>query len=165
MTILLLTGIIFVMILLILHGRIYLNLLLLLLLANFGSESRLELMCNLELIFLIVNISSSLTHFHGFQLLVLLPQLIEINFFNSTNRIDLLNLKLSSGRIVLVAKWFLKLWNLHMLIIIYKKAIIRKLDSHDFCRIAFQIVERSHVCSLYLSHCSSFWGQQSLKNL
>ena len=73
MTILLLTGIIFVMILLILHGRIYLNLLLLLLLANFGRESRLELMCNLELIFLIVNISSSLTHFHGFQLLVLLP--------------------------------------------------------------------------------------------
>ena len=73
MTILLLTGIIFVMILLILHGRIYSNLLLLLLLANFGSESTLELMCNLELIFLIVNISSSLTHLYGFQLLVLLP--------------------------------------------------------------------------------------------
>ena len=41
----------------------------LLLLVNFGSGFRLELMY----IFLIENIRSSLTHLHGFQLLVLLP--------------------------------------------------------------------------------------------
>ena len=42
---------------------------------------------------LIVNTRSSLTHLHGFQLLVLLPQLIEITFLVFTNRISLLNLK------------------------------------------------------------------------
>ena len=51
------------------HGRIYLNLVLLLLLVNFVSGFRLELMY----ISLIENIRSSLIHLHGFQLLVLLP--------------------------------------------------------------------------------------------
>ena len=39
---------------------------------------------------------------------------IEITFFVCTNRINLLNLKLSSDRLVLLAKGFLKLPNLHM---------------------------------------------------
>ena len=51
------------------HGRISLNLLLLLVLVNFVSGFRLELMY----IFLIENIRSSLIHLHDFQLLVLLP--------------------------------------------------------------------------------------------
>ena len=53
---------------------------------------------------------------HAFQLFVLLQQFIEITFFVSTNRINLLNLKESSDRLVITAKWFLKLSNLHMLI-------------------------------------------------
>ena len=51
------------------HGRISLNLVLLLLLVNFVSGFRLELMY----IYHIENIRSSLIHLHGFQLLVLLP--------------------------------------------------------------------------------------------
>ena len=51
------------------HERISLNLVLLLLLVNFVSGFRLELMY----IFLMENIRSSLTLLHGFQLLVLLP--------------------------------------------------------------------------------------------
>ena len=59
------------------HGRIYLNSVLLLLLVNFMSGFRLELMDKS----LIVSIRSSLTHLHGFQLLVLLQQFTEITFF------------------------------------------------------------------------------------
>ena len=94
------------------HGTISLKSVLLLLLVNFVSGFRLEFMC----ISLIVSIRSSLTYSHGFQLLVLLPQFIEINFFVCTNRINLLNIKESSGMLAYVAKGFLKLPNLHMLI-------------------------------------------------
>ena len=66
-----------------------LSVLLLLIYVNFVSVFRLELIY----ISLIVNIRSSLTHLHGFQLLVLLPYFIEITFFVCTNRINLLNLK------------------------------------------------------------------------
>ena len=65
-------------------------------------------------IFLIVNIRSSFTHVHGFQLLVLLPLFIEIIFFVCTNRINLVDLKSSSAK-QKVAKGFLKLSNLYML--------------------------------------------------
>ena len=51
------------------HGRITLSSVLLLLLKNFVSGFRLELMY----ISLIENIKSSITHLHGFQVLVLLP--------------------------------------------------------------------------------------------
>ena len=63
-----------------------------------------------------MSIKSSLTHFHEFQLLVLLPWFIEITFFICTNRINLLNLKYSSDRLEIIEKGFLKLPNLHMLI-------------------------------------------------
>ena len=59
------------------HGGISLNLVLLLLLVNVASGLRLEL----TYLSLILNIRSNLTHFHGFQLLVLLLQLMEITFF------------------------------------------------------------------------------------
>ena len=49
----------------------------------------------LELMYisLIVSIRSSFTYLHGLQLLVLLPQFIEITFFVCADRINLLNLK------------------------------------------------------------------------
>ena len=70
----------------------------------------------LKYISLTENIRSGLTHLHGFQLLVLLPQFIEIIFSVCTKRINLLLLKQSSDWLVIVAKEFLKLRNLHMLI-------------------------------------------------
>ena len=84
----------------------------LLLLVNFVSGLRLDSMY----ISLIGNIRSSLTHCHAFQLLVWLPQFIEIIFFCCTRRINLLILKYSSDRLVIIAKGFLKLPNLHMII-------------------------------------------------
>ena len=77
MTILELIGRIFVIIWEIFHGRISLNSVLLLRLVNFLIGFRLELMY----ISHIVNIRSSLTQLHGFQLLVRLPYFVEITFF------------------------------------------------------------------------------------
>ena len=88
MIILMLIGKVFVIISEMLHGKISLNSLLLLL-VNFVDRSRLGLVY----ISLIENIRSSLTHLHGFQLLLLLPQFIEITFFVCTKRINLLILK------------------------------------------------------------------------
>ena len=111
MTILVLIGTVFMVICEMFYGTIPLNSVLLLLLVNFVSRFRLELMY----ISLIVSIRSSLIHLHGFQLLVLLPWFIEITFFDCMNRVNLPNLK-SSDRLVIVAKVFLKMPNLHMLI-------------------------------------------------
>ena len=88
MTILVLIGTVFVIISEMFHGRISLNSVLLLLPVNFVSEFGLELMYT----FLIESFRSSLTHLHGFQLLLLLPEHIEITFVY-TERINLLNLK------------------------------------------------------------------------
>ena len=81
-------------------GMVFLNSVVLLLQVNFVSGFRLELMY----ISLMENIRLSLTHVHGFQLLVQLPYFIEMDFFVFTKRI------------VIVAKGFLKMPNLHMLI-------------------------------------------------
>ena len=69
MTILVLIGTVFVIIWEMFHGRISLKTVLLLLLVNFVSGFRLELIY----LSLMVSIKSSLTHLHGFQLLVWLP--------------------------------------------------------------------------------------------
>ena len=69
MTILVLIGMVFAIMREMFHERISLNSVLLLLLVNFVSGFRLELMC----ISLMKSIRSSVTNFHGFQLLVLLP--------------------------------------------------------------------------------------------
>ena len=69
MTILVLIGTVFVIIWEMFHGRISLKSVLLLLFVNFVSGFRLEFMY----ISLIESIRSTLTHLHGFQLLVLLP--------------------------------------------------------------------------------------------
>ena len=89
MTILRVSGMVFVIILEIFHRRISLKSVLLLLPVNFVSGVGLELMY----ISHIEGIRSSLTHIHRFQLLVLLPQFIEITFFICAKRINLLNLK------------------------------------------------------------------------
>ena len=86
-------GIIFVIISEIFHWRISLNSVLLLLLVNFVSGLRLELIY----ISLIVNTRSYLTHLYDFQLLLLLPSLIEIIFLVCTNRINLLHFRQASN--------------------------------------------------------------------
>ena len=65
---------------------------------------------------LIVNIRSSLTHFYGFYLYGAAAIVHRNHFFVCVNRINLLNLKESSDRLVIFAKVFLKLPHLHMLI-------------------------------------------------
>ena len=104
MTIPMLTGMVFVITWETFHEKISLNSVLLLPLVNFVNGFRLELMYSS----LIVNIRWSVTRLHGFQLLVLLPQFIEITFFVCTNTINLLNL--NSDRLVI------NLPNLHMII-------------------------------------------------
>ena len=79
-------GAVFVIIWEMFHGRISLNSALLLLLVNFVSGFKLELIY-------IVIVRSSLTQLLGFWLLVLLPWFIEITFIICINRINLLNLK------------------------------------------------------------------------
>ena len=69
MTVLVLIRTVFVIIWEILHGRIYLNSMLVLLLVNFASGFKLELMY----ISLIEGIRSSFTYLHGFQQNLLLP--------------------------------------------------------------------------------------------
>ena len=69
MAILVLIGMVFIIIWEMFHGQISLSLVLLLLLVNFVSRFRLELMYAL----LNVSISSILINLHGFQLLVMLP--------------------------------------------------------------------------------------------
>ena len=61
-----------------------------------GASAAASEFCEwLELMYisLIENIRSSLTHLHGFQLLVLLSKIIEITFFICIKRINLLLLK------------------------------------------------------------------------
>ena len=84
LTRLMLIGMVFMIIREMLHGRIILNLVLLLL-VSFVSGFRLEWMY----IFITVNVRSSLTHLHGFHLLVLLPQFIEVTFLVCTSRISI----------------------------------------------------------------------------
>ena len=92
-----------------LQGRISINSVLLLLLVNFVSGFRLMY------ISLIVSMRSSLTHLH-FSAACAAAIDHRNHFFVVTNKINLVNLKQSSGRLVIVAKGFLKLPNLHMLI-------------------------------------------------
>ena len=127
------------------HRRISLNSrLLLLLLGNSLNGFRLELMY----IFLIVSLRSSLNDLHSFQLLVLLPHFIEITFFVCINRINLLNLKWSSDRLITVEKEFLKLPNLHMLLKQKSPSLPRNLTLGTFGELL--IVCSTKVNLLYL---------------
>ena len=111
MAILVLIEMVFMIISEMLCGRISLNSMLLLLLVNFVSGFRLELMY----IFLIVSIRSSLTHLHSFQQLVLLLQFIEI-FFCLYQQIKSSEFKLKFRQASNCSKGFVKMPNLQMLI-------------------------------------------------
>ena len=73
---------------------------------------------------------------------------IEITFFICTNRINLLNLKQSSGRLVLIAKGFLKLPNLHMRLKQKSPSLPRKFALGNFDKLL--IVFSANVNLLYL---------------
>ena len=86
----------------------------------------------------IVNIISSL---HSFQVLVLLPKLIEITSFVCNSRINIC-LRLSSDRVVIVAKEFLNLPN--MVILIKRESLtFKKLGSRNFWRTANSVPNKS----------------------
>ena len=111
MAILVLIEMVFMNISEMLCGRMSLNSMLLLLLVNFVSGFRLELMY----IFLIVSIRSSLTHLHSFQQLVLLLQFIEM-FFCLYQQIKSSEFKLKLRQASNCSKGFVKMPNLQMLI-------------------------------------------------
>ena len=74
------------------HGNISLNSVLLLLLVNFMSGFRLEL------IVLHLKYKVKLhAHLHGFRLLALLPDFVETTFFVCVNRINLLKSKIQAN--------------------------------------------------------------------
>ena len=95
-----------------LHWRISLSWMLLLMLINFVTGLLLELMYTS----LTINIRSSLIHLHGFQVLLVLPLLLEITSFIFINRINLLWLSPRSDSLMITAKRLLKLLKLLMLI-------------------------------------------------
>ena len=107
---------------------------LLLLLENFVNGFRLTY------ISLIVSIGSNLTHLHGFQQLVLLPQFIEITFFVCNNRINLLNVKFrqASNR----CKRALETTKLAYATKTKESITSQKLGSRDFWRIANSVLNK-----------------------
>ena len=84
--------------------KISLNAVLLLLLVNFVSGFRLGSLY----ISLIISIRSSFTHLHDFQLFVLLPQFIEITFFDLYQQNKSSESKGEFRKLVIIAKGFLK---------------------------------------------------------
>ena len=124
---------------------------------NFVSVSRLELMY----MPFIINIKSGHIFLHGFQLFVLLPELIEISFVY-TNKTNLLYLKGNSDRKVIFAKGFLKLSNWLMLIKQKHLLLPRNLDL-GFWQIARNVVNKgkSAILSLFngpeVLHSASDW--------
>ena len=125
-----------------LHRRISLNLVLLLLIVNIVGGFSLELM----FIATIVSIKSSLTHLHGFQLLALLPELIEITFI-----VVLLNLKQSLGRLVAVAKRFLELPNLCILIKEKSLTLFRNLALMIFGKLVIVFITKVNLQYFFYS--------------
>ena len=88
------------------------------------------------------SIRSSLTCTHGFHSLLQLPYFIEITFFVFTNRVNLLNLKQSSERLVIIAKGFLKLPNLLTLTQQKNLPLSRNLAFGDFWRISKSVLNK-----------------------
>lgn len=63
-----------------------------------------------------IDITSSFILLHGFDLLALLPLFLETTAFISTNKVDLLYVRPNLENIVIVAKTFLNLPQLYVLI-------------------------------------------------
>ena len=102
-----------------LHGRILLSLVLLLLLVNFVSEFRLELIYIYIYIYIYIPHKKYQLKPHSYPGFSAASGavIVHINhFFPLYQRINLLILKKTSYRLVILAKVFLKLQNLHMLI-------------------------------------------------
>ena len=131
-TIFVLIGTVFVIIWEMFHGRISLNLVVLLLLENFESGFRLELMY----ISHIEGIRSSLTHLHAFSTTCAAAIVHRNHFFCSSNRT------------VIVAKGFLKVPNLHILIKQKRTSLPRNLALGIFGELP--IVFSTKVNLLYL---------------
>ena len=112
---------------------------LLLLLVNFVSGFRLALMC----ISLIESISSSITHFHVFQLLALLPQFIEMTFFHwcrkDKSSQSKLRFRLGNNR----CKRVLEAAKLAYANKTKESITSQKLGSWDFWRIANSVLKKS----------------------
>ena len=132
MTILVMIGMVFMIISEMFHGRIPLNSVLLLLLMNFVSGFRLELMY----ISLIVCIRSSLTHLHGFQLLLLLLQFIEIIFFRLYLQSKPSSSKVKFRQATNCCKWVLEAAKLAYATNTKESITSKKLGSQDFQQIA-----------------------------
>ena len=130
MTVLVLIGVVFVIIREMFHGRVSINFMLRLVVKNFVSRSRLELMY----VSLIVIITWSLIHVHGFQLLVLLSYLIEIASFVCINRINLLQVKFRKARSC--CKSVLEVAKLVYANKTKESITFQKLDSRNICGIA-----------------------------
>ena len=121
------------------HGRMSLDSVLLLLLVSFLSGFRLELMHICPI------------HLHGFQLFMQLPQFIEITFFVCTNKLNLQNLKQSSCRLVIVAKGFLKLPNLLLLInhLVQNPLLPRNFALWTFGKLTIVFLTKANLLYLY----------------
>ena len=137
LTIFVLIGAVFMIIWEMFHGRMSLDSVLLLLLVSFLSGFRLELMHICPI------------HLHGFQLLMQLPQFIEITFFVCTNKLNLQNLKQSSCRLVIVAKGFLKLPNLHMIIKQKSPSFPRNVALWTFGKLTIVFLTKLNLLYLY----------------
>ena len=99
-------------------------------------------------IMLIKCVRSSFTYHCRFQQLLLLLLIIEITFFSNTNRINQSCLRPVSGRIVIIAKRFLNLLNLIILIKQRRPFSLRNLVFRTFGKL--EIVFATTVNMLYL---------------
>ena len=159
MTILVLIGMDFVIICEMFHGRISLNSMLLLLLVNFVSGFRLELMY----ISLIVSIRSSLTHLHDFQMLVLLSQFIEIIFFHLYQQNKSSESKVKFRQANNVCKRVLEAPKLAYATKTKESIASQKLGSRDFWRIGNSVLNKSKSAIHHLFNCPEVLSSASDK--
>ena len=112
-------------------------------------------------------IRSSLTHLHGFQLLVLLPKFIEITFFRLYQQNKSSEPKVKLDKLVIVGKGFLKLPNLHMLLKQMSQPFPRNLALGTFRELLILFSAKVNLLYLLLLHLikQNCLLKTSLKNL
>ena len=121
------------------YGTISLHLVLLLLLVNFVSGFRLGLM---YISLIIISIRSNLTNLHGFQLLVLLPQFIEITFFRLYQKDESPDSKVKFRQASNHCKRVLEAAKLAYANKTKGSITSQKLGSHDFLQIANSVLNK-----------------------
>ena len=129
------------------YGRISLNSVFLLLVLNFVKGFELELIY----ISLMESIRSSLTHFHGLTAACAAVIVHRNHFFVCTKRMNLLNLKLNSDRLVIIVETFLKLPNLHMLIKQKGTSLLRNLALRTFGKLSLVFSTKVNMLHLLYS--------------